>query len=206
MDEHGRGRRPAGLQFSISAMLWLTATVSMVLAYLRAFDAHQGSDALLGLASVGMGLVVGLIAGGITRRWADCLYWSVIGATATFVCAAGYELYAPSFRFGWMLVGAVAGAGAGVTAPGKPLRSLFVGALGGGAVLGAFAVALPKFGAEALIEVAVAVIGGALLGAVVEAICWIESRRRIPRYVTAAALVFAVIAGNVAAKFLLPDY
>lgn len=198
--------RPAGLQFSISAILWLTATVGMVLAYLRAFEEKDGNDALPGLASVGLGLVVGLIAAAITRRWADAIYWSVIGATATFLCAAGYELYAPSFRFGWMLVGAVAGAGAGVTAPGKPIRSMLVGGLGGGAVLGAFAVAIPRFRVESLLEVGVAIIGGALLGGVVEAICWVESRRRIPRYITAAGLVFAVIAGNVSAKFLIPGW
>lgn len=198
--------RPAPLQFSIGAMLWLTATVGMVLAYLRAFESRDSRDALFGLASVGVGLMVGLIAAAITRRPADSIYWSVIGATATFLCSAGYELYHPSFRYGWMLVGAVAGAGSGVTAPGKPLRTMLAGGLGGGAVLGAFAVAIPKFRAESLIEVAVAVIGGALLGGVVEAICWVESRRRIPRYVTAAGLVFAVIAGNVSAKFLMPGW
>ena len=195
--------RSAPLQFSLSSLLWLTATVGMVLAYLRAFEA---GETLRGVVAVGVGLLVGALAAAMTRRTADALYWAVLGALAAFLCAAGYDVIHPSFRYGWMFVGAVAGAGGGVTAPGRPLRSILVGGMGGGVVLGTFALALPGLTGAALVEVGCAVISGALLGAVIEVICWVESRRRIPRYVTAAGLMFAVIAGNVAAKFLIPGW
>lgn len=189
-------------QFTLSCVLWLTVAVSMVLAYLRMFDTVEMWN---GLVAIGIGLAIGDIVGTAVRRLADTIYWSLLGALFAFICTAGYTLFHPSFHYGWVLVGAATGACGGARTPGRPVIRVLVGGFIGGAVLGAFALAFTQVGAS-LLEVACAVIAGALLAAVIEIIYLTERRKGLPRYVTATGLLFAVIAGNVTAKFILPGW
>jgi hypothetical protein len=176
-------------------------TVGMTLAYLRSF---QEKELAMGLVAAGIGLVVGLIAGFLGKRTADTIYWSILGGLFAFLCSVGYDLFHPSYQVGWMLVGAASGAAASLSAPGHPLRSMFVSSIVGGAVLGSFAFYTPGFPGEAMLEVVCALIAGGLLGAAIEAVFWAERRNRISRHAIATGLILSVICGNIIAKTWIP--
>ncbi len=193
-------------QFTISCLLWLMVAASLVLAYLRMFDRDE---MLSGLVAIGIGLAVGGFVGAVVRRLADTMYWSLLGALFAFVCTAGYDLlflFHPWLHYGWMLIGAAAGACGGARTPGRPAISMLAGGFVGGAVLGTFALVFTQAPSDFVLEVAFAAIVGAMLAAVIEIIYWVERRNDLPRYVTATGLLFAVIAGNVTAKFVLPGW
>ena len=83
---------------------------------------------------------------------------------------------------------------------------MLVASIGGGVVLGSFALIFSGFPGEAILEVFCAFIAGALLGAAVEAVFWAESRNRISRHGIASGLVLSVICGNIVAKTWIPGW
>ena len=183
--------------------MWLMMSIGVTLAYLRIFHI---SESVMGLAAVAIGLFVGSSAGIAYGRVGSSTYWALVGALSAFLCAVGQPIYHPSFLFGWMLVGASAGAISAVLGPSKPLRSILIASLAGVGILSGFVFGFVGLVAEALLEVACAGIAGGLLSAVVQVTYWLERRGDLPRYVSTTGLLLAVIVGNLVARFLIPGW
>ncbi len=192
-------------QFGLAALLWTTAAVGMALAYLRGF----GTEACVaGFEITFVALVVGLIVGKSTGRVAAGIFWSVVGAMFGYLSAAGAPVIDPALRYAWGLVGCASAVAVAVSWPQQLARSLGIGALAGGAAMLTFLLPFVYFGAvsngEWRFDLLCAPLAGAWMGLAVVAVEWAERRTPTPRYIAAAGLMLAVIAGNLVGGVLFP--
>jgi hypothetical protein len=182
------------IQFDLRALLCATAVVSMALAYLRSFDSTLMGSAAIVVAGAAL---VGILVGWRSHRIVDSTFWGVLGGIFAFLSA----VQVVSYHCIWGWTGAVAGAAVGCVAVGRPLRTMLVGAGATTATFGFFVLAFyAQSTGEIWWDLLAAPMIGAMFGLLVEIFVWIESRSKLPRYVTATVLMIAVCVGNLLAR------
>jgi hypothetical protein len=178
----------------------------MALAYLRGFGAEA---CVAGFEIAAASLVIGTIVGKAAGQPAAGIFWGLVGAMFGYLSAAGAPVADPAVRYMWGMVGCVAAAVVAVAWPRRLYRSLAVGAAAGGATM-ALVLALAmlsgalRSGSEWRFDALCAPIAGAWMGLAVVAVEWAERKTPTPRYIAAAGLMLAVIAGNLAGEALFP--
>ncbi len=197
-------KRPAA-QFSIAAVMWTTFALAAVLGYLRSFG--------LGTAGIGLAVmlataVVAAIIGSITRQMQQVVFWGLLGAAFAFTCVIGATTMSVFMQVGWGMAGGVAGAVCGVVSALKqqPRWSVLAGAVTGMLIIGGCCIYRGAFTLESIVDVLGAAIACGGLAIVIEVIRQIEQKFQTPRHRTAAGLIFAVVAGNLFADWIMRSY
>jgi hypothetical protein len=191
----------AAWQFRISSLLWLTFTVAMTLAYGRAFG-QRVMLVLMALALVGAGIGLLLSVVSPSRR-GDAIYWGVLGALLGGICVVPANLPLFVFWF-WPLLGAVVGACAGG-------RQFYLAGIAAGLMAAVIAAwvwvntrspGVHLLLGEAGVDLACVPLAAIALCGLVVVLDRLQARFGTSRDAWAAALVFAVIAGNLWAAHL----
>jgi hypothetical protein len=180
-------------QFGVSSLLWLMATIGMCLAFARPF----GNDAVaLVLVAPVFAVIVGLALSrpGVRQQ---AVYWAVVCSALGSICVIPVRLDHVIFVF-WPVVGAVAGAYSGARLPRVTAGTLCVAVLFGSLFIAInFLPDFPRH--EFLLDLAGAPMVCVGLAVLIRTIEWLRVRYHTPREIWAAGLVFAVIAGQLAA-------
>lgn len=182
-------------QFGIAALFWLTFIVGLGLAYLQQVEGRgilQG-----GLITIGMGLLAGGVIGWLTNKLGDAIFWSTLIAAFGYICVCnGVVRYPLEHRLAWSALGAVSGAISATLIRDNWWANLLLSALAGASVVGGFWCFSEGRTADWMLDL----IAAPLVGAGVSIFVWIqltlESKRPIPRYMTATWLLVVVIIGN----------
>ncbi len=177
----------------------------MALAYLRGFGVEA---CVVGFEITFVALIIGMIVGKAAGRVSSGIFWSVVGAMFGYLSAAGAPVIDPLLRYSWGLVGCVAAVAVAVTWPQRFYPSLGIGALAGGAAMLTVVLPAVSFGvlvsSEWRFDLLCAPLAGAWMGLAVVAVEWAERKTPTPRYIAAAGLMMAVIAGNLVGAVLFP--
>lgn len=185
----------AARQFSLRSLLCTMVTISMVLAYVRLFDASAVPLALGGLAwAVACGGFIGWRAG----RFVETLTWAIVGGALALVCvlmAAKAERLPLVTQGYWVALGISGGLLAGVIDPGK-WRARLV-AIGVQWLCFTGISLLINDGVEfVLLDTVVALPVLAGLSLLAEVAADLQRRYRTALDLLAGSLILAVIAGN----------
>lgn len=183
-----------GNQFGIAALFWLTFMVGLGIAYLQE---QRTPNALIGgMASVLVGLGVGAIFGWLSRRLSDAIFWSTLVAAFGFIATAGDGAIYMHNRMAWACVGAVTGAVSAVVFPKSFLANSIVCAISAGLVMLGFWVVFKNTSADMKFDLYAAPVIGICVSFFVKLLLWLESKRRMPRYITATWLLVVVMIGS----------
>jgi hypothetical protein len=192
-----RGPQPhnARTQFNLSAVFGMMFALGLYLAYLRRYDS---AAVLYGCVAIGMGLVLGGVAGLVGRRLTDAVYWAALCAALGYIATVDERAWDVGFRLAWAAVGAMAGACSNLFHK----RRLIWPLLGAGAG-SALAMAIYLLIADGtllvnLFDAVCAPIVGFLIGVLILIMDYLEAKRRLPRFTVASWLLCAVLAGNLA--------
>ena len=131
--------------FSIASLMYTTATLAILLTYLKLFEP---TEFLFGLTMMICVLVSGGILGACFQRATEAAFWSVLGAMTAFLCAVGEPLTHEAFHFAWPLVGAFAAASAVLFDQQRLPSRMMIGAVIGALVLGIFSLIPSRMGAS----------------------------------------------------------
>ena len=189
------------LQFGLSSLLATGLMLALLFGYLRPFGPQ--AVATCGLVVLIAGLIGGM-AGAVTGKNPDTVFWAVISAVLAYLAVVGFDLYHWTSEYAWPLVGIVAGTTVGAIGQGWPVRRAAFGALAATAVFATYVLALFGPNADLGFELLSAVFAGALLGLIAELCGWFEKRTALPRYVLATAFVVAAILGHWTVPRVIP--
>lgn len=150
-----------------------------------------------GLAAIAIGLVVGVIIGLPMGKLQDGVFWATLIAAFAYISVAKDPHFDFAHRLAWATMGAACGAVGSTVMPNR----IWINAL----LCACFAelVFLIYFVVSGVnsFDFKVDLIGAPVIGIAVafflRAIMWLESKQKMPRYVTATWLMVAVIIGNV---------
>ena len=194
------GNKP---QFGIAAMFWGTFLVGLVMAYLnrvnRPDTAADSSTVILGAAiSVVIGVVIGYLIGLVTKRMSDALFWSTLIAAFGFISTISDPIYSFHHSLAWAGVGAVAGGTAATCFLDRWYLRGLACAVGAGLVMMIYYIASggDKGSTDLTFDLNASPLIGFAIAAFVYVVMWLESKQKMPRYVTATWLMVAVILGN----------
>ncbi len=185
-------------QFKLAALFWVTFTIGVGLAYLQRLDSPD--IVIGGVLSLVIGVVVGGAVGLVTGRLHDGLFWGTLIAAFGYISVASDPIYLPNQRLAWAAVGAITGALSSTVATGQSLTSVSLAALvsgaAGGLVMWAYAAVATRMPFDLKFDLFAAPLIGVLVALFIQALLWLESQHRMPRYVTATWLLIVVIIGN----------
>ena len=191
-------------QFGIAAMFWGTFLAGMVMAYLNRLNLPGYSDdsatVIIGAAiSVLIGLSFGFLIGKVTKRMSDAFFWSTLIAAFGYISTVSDPLYSFHHSLAWAGVGAISG---GIAATAFLDRWYLRGlacAVGAGVVMMFYYII--SGGENGSTDLAFDLNASPLIGLAVAGfvyvVMWLESKQKMPRYVTATWLMVAVILGNI---------
>lgn len=189
-------------QFGIAALFWLTFIVGLGLAYLQQLE---GRGILLGgIITIGMGLLTGGIVGWLSKKLADAIFWSTLVAAFGYICVCSESVgYSLNHRLAWSALGAITGAISASVLRQVWWLNLLLSALAAASVMGGFWYFSETRSADLFLDL----VAAPMVGAGVSIFVWIqltlESKRPIPRYMTATWLLVVVVVGNVISDSLL---
>jgi hypothetical protein len=193
-------RASSDSQFTLQTVFWVTIAVALLLVYAKSL----GQEAILqSLVYSGTAMSIGVLFGGITRRWKECFFWVCLMTLLAYLGVAGGRLPTIAIVYGWGFIGATTGGLAAIDFP----RKVWQGALFSGAfAIGIMIVALKVYGVPirdlVLFDVFCA---GAIGAAVRPAVHWLkmyESQSKQSRLLIATWLTISVLIGN----FLVPAF
>jgi hypothetical protein len=196
-EQHAASARrpnPTRKQFGISALFWLTFMVGLALAYLQ----RQDNPEILigGIISVGIGLLAGFAFGLLTGKTADAVFWATLIAAFGYLATAGDPAVDLAYRLIWASIGAVTGAvGATVFTKQIALNALAC-AFAAGIVMLALSPLSPQNSADIKFDLYASPVFGVAVSFFLRILIWLESKRRMPRYITATWLLVVVIIGS----------
>ena len=201
--EESQEVKPKLPQYGIAAIFWGMFLVGLVVAYLdrlrQANGQNEDPEILIGaIVSIVVGLIVGAVVGKLTGKMSDALFWSTLIAAFGYIATVSEPIIVHYHRLAWAGVGAVSGAlGATLFLDRWWLRGL-VSAVGGGAVMAIFFALADKSGgtAELTFDLNLAPLVGFAVAIFIMILVWLESQRKMPRYITATWLMLAVILGS----------
>ena len=182
-------------QFGVAALFWITFIAGLGVAYLEKFD----SPSILagGLLSVVIGLAIGAAVGWMTNRISDGVFWGTLIAAFGFISVVSDPNYSvQSHRLAWAAVGALSGSLAATVLPHRILINALLCAVAAGAVMGAFYLFTSYRSSDLKFDLYGAPIIGFAVSIFVRLLMWLESRQKMPRYITATWLLIVVIIGN----------
>lgn len=182
-------------QFGIAALFWLTFLVGVAVSYLQQQDHPLVLEG--GLAAIVLGLAVGVTIGWLTRRFQDGVFWATLIAAFAYISVARDAHFDFGHRLVWATMGATCGAVAATILTERIWINAILCACFGELV---FLIYFVATGADSL-DFRLDLLGAPFIGIgvafFIRAIIWLESKQKMPRYVTATWLLFAVILGNV---------
>ena len=188
----------SGWQYRTSSLLWLTFTAAMTLAYARLF----GDRALLVMIMTpAVALPIGAGIGSFTRRTADSIYWSIVGALLGAACVVAAPVDELTTCF-WPLLGAVAGGYTAASQSKVTFITLLKAAVAGAVLVALFQSPFPMGADEFLVDLALAPAVAVGLAVLIQIVEWLRAKYHSSRDAWAAGLIFAVIAGNLWAAFV----
>lgn len=191
-------------QFGIAAMFWGTFLVGMVMAYLdrlnRPDSSADSATVVLGAGiSVLLGLVIGFLIGKLTKKMTDALFWSTLIAAFGYISTVSDPLYSFHHSLAWAGVGAVSGGLAATAFLEKWYLRGLACAVGAGVVMVFYYIISggEKGSTDLAFDLNASPLIGFAVAGFVYVVMWLESKQKMPRYVTATWLMVAVILGNV---------
>ena len=185
-------------QFGISALFWLTFMIGLGIAYLHDQDSP---DILIGgLVSVAAGMAVGAIVGSLAGRMGDAVFWATLIAAFGYIATAGDRAFDWEHRLIWAMVGAVTGAVGAVGFPKKIVPNAIACAASAGAVMFTFWIVTQRQSVDLRFDLFAAPLIGAAIAFFLRSLDWLDSRRKMPRYITATWLLVVVIIGSVLSR------
>jgi len=195
-------------QFGIAAMFWITFIIGLVIAYLdqlgsspdreHRFSPESESMMLVGaLVAIAIGGAIGFVIGKLTGKLSDAMFWGTLVAAFGYISTAPIPGYIVGHRLAWASVGAVSGAiGATMFLNRWWIRALAC-ALGGGVpMIIYYFVGGNRLSHDVRIDMNAAPFIGVCVCAFVSGLLWLESKQKMPRYITATWLMVSVILGN----------
>jgi hypothetical protein len=182
-------------QFGLATIFGLLFAMGLYLAYLRRIDS---AAVLYGCVAIGMGLVLGSVAGLISRRLADAAYWGALCAALGYVATVDERAFDVGFRLAWAAVGAAAGAGSHLLRGRRPAWQLLCAGLGSALAMAIYLVTVDGTLLTNLFDAVTAPIVGSLIAVLILIMQYLEADRRLPRFTIATWLLCAVLAGNLA--------
>ena len=188
-------------QFGIASIFWITFMVGLTIAFMQRVEA---TDILFdGVFSIAMSLAVGALIGWLTGKMADALFWSSLVAAFAYLSTASDPVYVPYHRIAWALVGATTAGTAATCFTKNILLNWLTCAAIAFVVMAAFGwIAtnyLPAAG-NVSIDMMISPLIGIAVAGFVRVLLWLESQKKMPRYITATWLLIAVILGTLAAR------
>ncbi len=189
------------LQFSLGAVFWSTASVGLVLSYLRSFGTQP---LLFGLATIPLAAASGLLFGYRFGRTRDAVFWSLIGGMFAVLCAASSSLGDHvRIQLTWVTVGCVVGAVAGIVPRGWTKRCMLSGGVTGGVAFSAMSAVVNPWPLNIAWETTCATVAGILFGFLID-VCYVAERYlRIGRHVIAALLmIVSILTSMLGARFV----
>ena len=187
-------------QFGLTALLWTTFVAGLALAYLKTLGSTEVF--IYGLFALVIALVLGVVSGVCSGRIADATYWALMIATGVYVSVVNDRTAGVLFQLAWVTTGASAGSVSGSFPASRPKARVLAATVIAGIVMLLFAFSSPKH-ADIVFDIIAARIIGGFVGVLVQLVTWVEQRSSMPRYVTAAWLLAAVIAGNLLVPYAL---
>ncbi|MEM7783942.1 MAG: hypothetical protein AAF939_04090 [Planctomycetota bacterium] len=188
--------QPTAFQFKIVSLFWTMFLIGLGMAYLQRLN---NPDILIdGAFAVSLGVVVGAIIGGATRKLRDGLFWATLVAAFAYLSTASDPIFIPPHRLAWSTVGAVTGSLAATVIHDKRVTNAILCGIASGMIMAGYAWISQRFttSADTRIDVMLAPMIGIAVSAFVRVILWMESKQEMPRYITATWLLVAVILGN----------
>lgn len=185
-------------QYGIAALFWATFVVGLGLAYLQRLESP---DIMIDAAiAIPIALLIGAIIGLVTGNMKDALFWSTLVAAFAYISTASDPVYGSYHRFAWTVVGGITGGLAATVGIGKAWLNGLSCAIAAISAMGIYYYLQSQFGSgvDAQIDLWISPFIGVCVSAFVGIILWLESKQKMPRYVTATWLMVAVIAGNLA--------
>jgi len=182
-------------QFHLSTVFGLLFALGLYLAYLRRIDT---AAVVYGCVAIGMGLLIGGVAGLVGRRWTAAIYWGGLCAALGYIATVDERAWDVGFRLAWAAVGAMAGAGSHLFPTGRPSWRLCAAGLGSAGAMITFLLITDGTLWVNLFDAVCAPLVGFLIGLLILIMDYLEANRRLPRFSVAAWLLCAVLAGNLA--------
>ena len=191
-------------QFGIAAMFWGTFLAGMVMAYLNRLNRPDASadsaTVVLGAGgAVLIGLVIGFLLGKLTKRMPDALFWSTLVAAFGYISTVSDPLYSFHHSLAWAGVGAISGGTAATAFLDKWYLRGLACAVGAGVVMIFYYIISggEKGSTDLAFDLNASPLIGFAVAGFVYVVMWLESRQKMPRYITATWLMVAVILGNI---------
>jgi hypothetical protein len=182
-------------QFSLRALFSTMVTISMVLAYVRLFDATAVPLALGGLA---WAVVCGGLIGWRAGRMVETLTWAIVGGALALICvlmAAEAERLPLITQGYWLALGVSGGLLAGVIEPGKWRLRLLAVVVQWICFTGISLLVSDSLGLV-MLDAVVALPALAGLSLLAEVAADLQRRYRTALDLLAGSLILAVIMGN----------
>ena len=182
-------------QFGVAALFWIPFIVGLGVAYLQRFDSP---DILIcGFLSVLIGVVVGLVVGYFTKKTSDAVFWGSLISAFGYISVASDPIYGDQgHRLVWATLGAVAGSIGATILTGRYFVNAVVCSLAAAAVMGTYYLFASHRSADLQFDLFGAPFIGFAIAIFIRLLMWLESRNRMPRYMTATWLLVVVIIGN----------
>ena len=181
-------------QFGITALFWLTFLVGLGIAYLQRMNSVE--IVIGGAVGVAIGMGVGFAIGLATKKVPDAVFWATLVAAFAYISVASDPIYTTPHRVLWAVVGAATAAVASTVMPNRFIVNALICAIVAGLILGLYWLVARKHPLDLQIDLIVAPLIGVAVALFVRVLMWLESRRTMPRYVTATWLMVVVIVAN----------
>ncbi len=181
-------------QFGISALFWLTFLVGLGIAYLQRMDSVE--IVIGGAIGIGFGVAVGFAIGLATKNVPDAVFWATLVAAFAYISVASDPIYTTPHRLVWAVVGAATAAIASTVMPQRFIVNALICAAAAGLILGLYWLVARKHSLDLQIDLIVAPLIGVSVAFFVRVLMWLESQRKMRRYITATWMLAVVIIAN----------
>lgn len=189
-------------QFDMQSLLWLVATISIALVYLRSSGQRAALEAVV---IITLAAAVAVLVGTMQGKIGPVLYWSVLGAAFAFVSTAHGGLAHWTTPFAWAGVGMVTGCTAGSLSDTHWPRCVAGSGLAAGVVMSIYCAFLFRFTGEFdWFDLAMSAPIGAFFGLLVAILRQVQRRSMLRYDALATLLMAAIVAGNYLSRFVAP--
>ena len=106
--EPAESQKSKGQQYGITALFWVTFLAGLTISYFQRLDAPEIIEG--GIASIVIGLFVGVVIGGLSGNLRNAIFWSTLIAAFGYMSVAKDPHFDVWHRVAWGTVGATCGA------------------------------------------------------------------------------------------------
>ena len=181
-------------QYGITALFWVTFLVGVGIAYLQRLNSEE---ILIGAAiGIGLAVLIGGLVGLITKNVSDSFFWATLVAAFAYISVATDPNYDQVHRIVWAIVGAFTAAIAATVFTKRPFLSASIGAVVAFGCLGIYWLVTRNQSIDLKVDLIAAPIIAFAVAGFVRLLMWLESKKKMPRYLTASWLLAIVIIAN----------